>query len=152
MDKKIKNLLLVLKCVFFSIWLLSILLYVIGKMGWLADMCLEPQSTSEYIVECICVALVVFGCPLSMKLFTLNTTKNLMRMNFDDALKSYSAWSVIRLAILGLGAIFGVLAYFMTLKMSCGICTLIALTFTLLCYPKEEKIRLYLDNLNNEEN
>lgn len=152
MDTKIKNHLITLKVVFFSIWLTSILLYVIGKLGVFADLCVEPQSTTEYIVECVCVALVVVGCPLAMKLFTLNTTKNKKPMSADEALNCYFASSVIRLCILEAAAIAGVLAYFITLKMSCGVCTLIALTATLLCYPTEEKIRGFLDNQNYVKN
>lgn len=152
MEKKIKNLVIVLKGVFYGAWSVAILLFVLGKVGLFADMCVEPKSTEEYIVECVCVGLVILGCPLALKLFTLNTTKNLRRMNYDEALSSYCVWSVVRLGILEVAIVFGVLAYFMTFKMSCGVCALMALTTTLLCYPSEEKIRLFLDNLNNEDN
>ena len=95
--------------------------------------------------------LTIVNIPLSQKIFTLNTTKNLRRMNFDEALSSYHIWSFIRMAMLIAAALFGIFMYFAAGNVPCGICTLMALTATFFCYPSEEKIRKFLETLNNDE-
>lgn len=149
MDKQINKIHLVLKIIFYNLWFISILLYILGKSGCLADFAVEPHSTTEYVVEYICIGAVVLGIPLALKLFTLNTNNNLKRMNFDEALACYFQWSIFRLAILEIVSCFGVLAYFITLRTSCVLCTLMTLVVTVLCYPSKQKIRDFLDNLNN---
>lgn len=151
MDKKIKQILLILKVSFFSDWCVVILFYFLGKkMDF--DFCgtVEPKSQTEYILQILCVAGVLLLVPLALKLFTLNTTNNLKRMNFDQALSNYMVWSMVRMTIIWFVAIFCEIAYFATFNFSCGVCALIAMAVTFLCYPSEGNIRNYLETLNND--
>ena len=151
MDKKIKQLVMMLKIEFYSCWAICILLYIIFKNYInVFDGIVEPHSQDEYVVQMVCVAGVLLGIPLALKLFTLNTKRNLKRMNYDEALTNYNIWSVIRQVIIFAVAMLGMFGYFASYNMSCGVCTLMAMCSTFLCYPTEEKVKTYLDNLNEE--
>ncbi len=152
METKIKNIIICLRVLIFSVWLAPTILFVMHKVGLLSfDGNVAPQSTGAYIFECICIACVLVGVPLAMKLFTLNTTKNLRRMNFDEALQSYMTWGIIRMSILVSTAFFCVISYLLTSKMSCGVCCLIAMVASLLCYPTKDKIKYFLENQNIDQ-
>lgn len=150
MEKRINNIVLVLKFTFFGVWGVCALLYFLGVQGVFASD-IDPRTNAGYILKYICVGLTLAGVPLALKLFTLNTTKNLRRMNFDEALISYNVWSMVRMSILELVAVFGFITYFMLNDVSCAVCSLIALTATLMCYPSKSKIKYYLENLNNNQ-
>lgn len=153
MDKLIKKLLKNLKIEFYCCWAICILFYVLVEcILYPFAGSVAPGSQTEYVLQCLCVLLMLAGIPLALKLFTLNTTKNLKRMNFDEALVSYHIWSIVRLGILWLVAVVGITFYFLMVNVACLFCTLIALVTTFLCYPSEAKIRRFLETLNNEDN
>lgn len=151
MEKKIDQLVLLLKIVFFGWWSIVIILYILGKCGYLSlEGMVEPKSQMEYMLETFCYALVIVSIPLAMKLFSICTTKNMKQKSPEQALETYKKWGIIRLVIISLAGVSAEILYFASYNMSCGVCTLIAMTATLLCYPSKVKVQDYLDTLSNE--
>lgn len=153
MEKNIKILVMTQKVIFYTCCALYVVLFVACEKGWLPIAgSVEPKSQTEYTMQLISVGGVLLVLPLAMKLFVLNTTKNLKRMNFDEALANYRLWYIIRKAMIELVALYGLVAYSASSNISCGICSLMAMCCMLLTYPSEKKVKDYLDNLNREDN
>lgn len=149
MTKYIDKLTKVLKVEFYAAWFLVALTACFGELGVIANGAVQPNSASEFKMNTVVIVLTVVGVPLALKLFSLNTTKGLRRMNNDEALGTYHVWSLVRMGILCLDAVLGFVAYYLTLNVTGALCALVALAVTMVCWPSDKKISVYLDELDN---
>ena len=150
MSKYIEKLRKVLTCELVAVWLLAVVAVVLGECGVIPNGVVMPHSEDEFVLNSTVVLLTVGGIPLALRLFSLNTTRSLRRMNNDEALRSYHVWSVVRLGILCVDAVLGIVAYYLAVSVSAAMCALIALVVTLYCWPSSVKISEYLEAVNNE--
>ncbi|MBP3214395.1 MAG: hypothetical protein J6M19_06125 [Bacteroidaceae bacterium] len=131
-------------------WLLMVVAIVLGELDVIPNGLVLPHSADEFKLNTAAIVLTVVGIPVALKLFTLNTTKGLRRMNNEEALKSYHVWSAVRLGILCLGAVFSIAVYYLATSVSGAFCALIAAFATLYCWPSGAKISAYLEGVNKE--
>ncbi|MBQ0023580.1 MAG: hypothetical protein KBT29_10130 [Prevotellaceae bacterium] len=150
MEKNIQKLLKQLKMEILIALFLMILVVVLGQLGIIENGIVEPKSQTEYVLNIIVVILTVVGIPGSLKIFSLNTTKTLRRMNLDEALQSYHIWSAARLLVLFLSAVVGALVYYFATSTSSIVCSLACVSMIAYCWPSRSKIDTYLNGLNNE--
>ena len=145
MDKYINRLLKTLKIEFLASWLIAIVAAVMGQVDIIPNGIVQPHSNAEFKLNTMVIILTVVGVPTSLKLFSLNTTKGLRRMNNDEALRSYHVWSTVRMAVLTADAILGFVAYYLSLNVTGLLCALVAMATTFYCWPVEHKIADYVD-------
>ena len=150
MVKYIQKLLRILRIEMAVVWLIVAVAVVLGVLDVIPNGWAAPKSSEEFKLNIAVVVLTIVGIPLAIRLFTLNTTKGLRRMNNDEALSSYHIWSVVRLGILCIAAVSGVVVYYLATSVSAAFCTLISLAATIYCWPSETKITSYLEEVNNE--
>ena len=139
-----------LKVELVAVWLLAVITVLLGEMGVIPNGVVQPHSQDEFLLNTAAIVLTVVGIPVAMRLFTLSSTRGLRRMNIDEALDSYHLWSVVRMAILALTAVFGLVVYYLAAHVSGAFCALIALGVTLFCWPSVGKIEEYLAGVNND--
>ena len=104
----------------------------------------------EFNMNCICILSTLLVLPLALQLFLLNTTRGLRRMNKDEALDFYHAWSLIRLLLISLCIAYNLIAYFMTLNATGLLCALMGLCITIYCLPTHRRIREFMDIVEND--
>lgn len=150
MEKYIDKLFRILRIKIVAVWLMVAIAVVLGEMNIIPNGVIAPHSGGEFKLNTVVILLTVIGIPLALRLFTLNTTKGLRRMNNEEALKSYHVWSDVRLGILCLTALLGIVAYYLAVSISCVFCALVAMSATLYCWPSKSKIANYLESVNNE--
>lgn len=150
MTKYIDKLEGTLKAEFLVAWLIAAVVACLGETDIIPNGLIMPNSTGEFKANTVVVILTVIGVPLALKLFSLNTTKGLRRMDNDEALKAYHVWSVVRMTILCLDAALGLAAYYVTLNVTGALCALVALAASVCCWPSSSKISTYLEGLNND--
>lgn len=148
--KYINKLYNVLRVELLCVWLTAACVVVLGEMGIIPNGAVEPLSNEEFLLNTATIVLTIIGIPVAIKLFTLNTTRGLRRMNKDEALGAYHVWSAVRMAILCVLVVLGLVVYYVTMNTSGVFCGCIALFATLYCWPSKAKIDSYLATVNNE--
>ncbi len=152
MDRIVRKLLRYLMGEFCAVWLLAIITYMLGETGIIPNGILadaDSHTTGVYLNTAV-ILFTLVCVPLSLKLFALNTSRGLRRMNKDDALTSYHVWSLVRLGMLALCAEAGLVAYYLLVDTTGLLCACISMVMTLLCIPSREKVRDFL-SANDEE-
>ena len=134
-----------LQLIFWIPIVLSAIIIVSGELDIIPNGIVQPHSNAEFKLNTMVIILTVVGVPTSLKLFSLNTTKGLRRMNNDEALRSYHVWSTVRMAVLTADAILGFVAYYLSLNVTGLLCALVAMATTFYCWPVEHKISDYVD-------
>lgn len=150
MEKYIQNLCSALKMELLAVWLLAIVAVVLGEVGVIPNGVVAAHSQDEFYLNTAVIVLTIVGVPLAMRLFTLNITRGLRRMNNEDALTSYHVWSAVRMGILALTALLGIVVYYLLAHPTGAFCALIAMCVTLYCWPSTAKIEAYLATVNND--
>lgn len=151
MEKNIQRLLLLLRVEVLAVLTSVLCIFVFGQLDVIPNGLVEPKSQTEFVLNTIAVCFTLVGIPLALKLFQLNTTKALRRMNLDEALQSYHVWSLVRVSILEIAAVYGLVVYFFTMTTTGLLCALASLAILFVCWPSREKIDQYLQ-LNSSEN
>lgn len=149
-NKYIHKLYSTLRMELLAVWLIAVVVVVLGEMGVIPNGVVEPYSNDEFVLNTASIVLTVIGIPVAIKLFTLNTTRGLRRMNKEEALNAYHVWSAVRMSILCVLAVFSLVVYYVTLSTSGVFCCCISLFATLYCWPSKAKIGSYLATVNNE--
>lgn len=150
MEKQISKLMTLLRAELISQIAFVVLLVVLGELNVFAGNAPFSPNT-EFVLECVVIVLTLVTIPIAIKLFDLNTTRNLRRMNYDEALASYHLWSIVRLFSLTAPCIMGVLFYYFTLNVSFILCACISmLAVILFCIPSRHKIEDYLERQGEE--
>lgn len=152
MQRFIKQVLRWLIIEFAVTWILAILTFVAGELRWIPNGLYHTVngSQTEYYLNMSSVVLVLVCIFLAVQLFSLNTRRSLKRMNHDEALRAYHVWSIVRLALLLIAAIYGIVVYFLLMNTTGILCACMAMVTTLACIPSEEKLSKYLEALDNK--
>ena len=150
MVKYIQKLLNVLRMELVVVWISVAIAVVLGELDVIPNGVVMPQSSDEFKLNTVVIVLTIIGIPAAIRLFMLNTTKGLRRMNNEEALLSYHVWSIVRMGILCFAAVFSVVVYYLATSVSGMLCALVALCATLYCWPSSEKISSYLEGVNKE--
>jgi hypothetical protein len=77
-------------------------------------------------------------------------TRKIDKVSLPEALRLYSFWSKVRVAMLSLPVWVGLAVYYLTLSNKGLLCAFIALTASLFCLPGEGRLRKEL-HINKEE-
>ena len=146
-NKLIRNLYLELG----ATWAIVVLTCILGELDVIPNGVWVPKGHQfEFYVEVVNVLLVIVCVPLSLKLFSLNTQRCLLRMNKDEALASYHLWSLVRLGLLLICMEIGVLTYYLLLDNKGLFCAGIALIASFFCIPSTAKVRAFLASKEDE--
>lgn len=150
MEKRIQSLLLMLRIESCVSWIVVVIIFVLGILSVIVNGSVQPNTQKEFVLNTIGILSTLLVLPLALKLFLLNTTRSLRRMNHDEALDFYHVWSLVRLVIVTLCIAFNVVVYFMTLNMTGLLCAFIGVCITIYCLPTKQRITRYLDEVNND--
>ena len=139
MEEQIKHVASRLKVIFISFWLLPVIWIIVGETGgdWVGIYAADVRTT--YFAETLSILLVAACVPVSLKLFAWVLTRKIDKVSLPEALRLYSFWSKVRVAML-----------YLTLSNKGLLCAFIALTASLFCLPGEGRLRKEL-HINKEE-
>lgn len=149
MEKNIKELLKCLKIEMLAVWLIVLGVFLAGEFGVLPYGLLAADKQTVFALDTASIVVTLLLIPLALKLFQLNTTRSLLRMNMDESLVSYHRWSIVRLSILLACMVFDLLVHYLVVDTTGLLCALIGLLTTLICWPTEEKIKKHLESHDN---
>lgn len=124
---------------------------VAGEWGLIPNGIVAEKSESEFNINMAVILATLILVPLSLKLFRLNTTQSLRRYTFDDALRTYRVWSVIRLVLMSLASVVGTVAYYLTLNTTGLLCAAVAFLLLWLCFPTASRIHHYLEHAQENQ-
>ena len=150
MEKRIQSLILKLWCESVFGWVAVVVVFVLGELDVIENGTIAPNSHDEFVMNVISVLSTLLVLPLAMKLFLLNTTRSLRRMNHDEALSFYHVWSAVRLVLVVACIGFNIVAYFMTQNLTGLLCAAIGVCITVYCLPTKQKVVGYLEVVNND--
>lgn len=150
MEQQIKRAARRTRTAFAYFWMLPILLVIFGETGgsWVGMYAGDVRAV--YFAETLTILLAASCVPVSLKLFSWVLAKKMDVVGISQALRLYTFWSGVRLALLALPVLAGFLTYYMMLSSKGVLCALIALTASLFCFPGEERMRREL-HINKEE-
>ena len=131
-------------------WLLPVIWIIVGETGgdWVGIYADDVRTT--YFAETLSILLVAACVPVSLKLFAWVLTRKIDKVSLPEALRLYSFWSKVRVALLSLPVWVGLAVYYLTLSNKGLLCAFIALTASLFCLPGEGRLRKEL-HINKEE-
>jgi hypothetical protein len=135
MEEQIKHVASRLKVIFISFWLLPVIWIIVGETGgdWVGIYAADVRTT--YFAETLSILLVAACVPVSLKLFAWVLTRKIDKVSLPEALRLYSFWSKVRVAMLSLPVWVGLAVYYLTLSNKGLLCAFIALTASLFCCP-----------------
>ncbi|WP_288243053.1 hypothetical protein [uncultured Bacteroides sp.] len=150
MEEQIKHVASRQKRFFIGFWLLPVILIVVGETDgdWVGRYAADVRTT--YFAETLTILLAAICVPVSLKLFAWVLTRKIDKVSLPEALRLYSFWSKVRLALLTLPVLVGFAVYYLMLSNKGVLCALIALTASLFCLPGEGRLRKEL-HINKEE-
>lgn len=150
MEEQIKCVASRLKVIFIVFWLLPVISIIAGETGgsWVGMYAADVRAT--YFAETLVILLAAICVPVSLKLFAWVLTRKIDQVALPEALRLYSLWSRVRLAILTLPVLAGFAVYYLMLSNKGVLCAFIALTASLFCLPGEGRLRKEL-HINKEE-
>lgn len=139
-----------LRLLFVGFWILPVILIVVGETGgdWVGMLAADVRFT--YFAETACILLSAICVPVSLKLFAWVLWKKIDHAALPDALRLYSLWSIVRMALLALPVLVGLIVYYFMLSNTGVLCAFIALTASLFCLPGEGRLRKEL-HIHKEE-
>ena len=152
MKEQIKRILIIQKSTFLGVWTAPLLLVVLYETGLYQEGLLAGNAQMEYILQSVSILLTIGLIPFALRMFNLNLVKRIKELPLQQALKSYQAWSLLRLALLFVPAIMALSFYYLTMNTTNLFCACMALIATLFCVPSENRIKNELDlpeNLND---
>lgn len=154
MEKKIN---IILNCVYYGFYLL-----LAGTAGWMLYLSkngmlehIEPLTqlgqTLQYIVICDVLVSVAGGLYLFKRL--IDKSKKVDTK--EDLLKKYRNWGIVRISMMGIGAVLGVAGFYIlggyTSMLWCAGVAIIGMFF---CKPSKQRMEYELrdgeENLNDE--
>jgi hypothetical protein len=152
MKEQIKRILIIQKSAFLGVWTAPLLLVVLYETGLYQEGLLAGNAQMEYILQSVSILLTIGLIPFALRMFNLNLVKRIKELPLQQALKSYQAWSLLRLALLFVPTIMALSFYYLTMNTTNLFCACMALIATLFCVPSESRIKNELDlpeNLND---
>lgn len=112
---------------------------------------IEPQSTLEYELQVMAVALVMIAIFSAASILPRLIKGRYVRRN-GNPLSCYALINTCQVVELGFVAFVCEILYFLSNNMSFGICTFMPLCVTFLYYPSERSIRAFVETFQSEEN
>ncbi len=148
MQQSINRLARTLKAEYAAMWALLLAVVALGETGVIPNgLCAAPECRqAEYQTNAAAIVATLLLVPLSIKLFTLNTTRNIHRYTLDTSLRSYHVWSLVRLAMLYCCMALGVACHYLTLTPTGLLCAAIAMLAALYCWPTAAKVRQHVED------
>lgn len=151
MEKKIENLLRLLKIEFFVAIVIIIALVAGYEFDVLEEGTLVGNANAEYIAQLTGVLLAICLIPMSLRIFNLSLTRYIKKLDIENALKSYRRWSEVRLILLLAVMIFNISLYYWTMDTTGLLCGGMALLALMFCVPGRKRMFNELDLQKNEE-
>lgn len=140
MQQEITDALRRLKMKYILLWALVAGIVCIGEFfgdyaGLYAD-----RADRIYYGETVAILLTVTCIPAGLKLFAWALRRRINDMGIKDALRSYTRWCGIRLALIALPLYYSILAYYLMLSSKYLLCACIALLASLFCVPTTTRL------------
>ena len=137
--------------VFVAMWVILMGYAILHETGVMPKGVLAGDVQMDYILQSVGILLTIGLTPFALRIFNLNLVKRIKELPLQQALKSYSIWADVRLALLFVAAILNLQFYYLTLNTAGLFCAVIALLFSLFCVPSESRIKNELDLNDNPE-
>lgn len=104
--------------------------------GWAAG-----NGLAEYYANLAGIAMVVILVPMSLKLMAFRWVKaSFSQGSLQQAAARYKRWSEVRLAMLAVAGWANIVAYYLTLDSTGGICAAIVAIASCFCWPSCDKL------------
>lgn len=145
MKEQIKRILIIQKSAFLGVWTAPLLIVVLYETGLYQEGLLAGNAQMEYILQSVSILLTIGLIPFALRMFNMNLVKRINELPLQQALKSYQAWSLLRLALLFVPAILALSFYYLTMNTTNLFCACMALIATMFCVPSENRIKNELD-------
>ncbi len=145
MKEQIKRILIIQKSAFLGVWTAPLLIVVLYETGLYQEGLLAGNAQMEYILQSVSILLTIGLIPFALRMFNMNLVKRINELPLQQALKSYQAWSLLRLALLFVPAILALSFYYLTMNTTNLFCACMALIATMFCVPSESRIKNELD-------
>ncbi len=145
MEEQIKRILRKQIGAFIALWALPAVCVFLYETGVFAEGIYAGDAQTEYVLQMIGILLTCGLIPFSMRMFNLNLEKRVRKLPLQQALKSYSRWSDVRLGLLFVPALLNLQFYYLTLNTTGIYCAAMALTASLFCVPSKGRIVDELD-------
>ena len=145
MKEQIKRILIIQKSAFLGVWTAPLLIVVLYETGLYQEGLLAGNAQMEYILQSVSILLTIGLIPFALRMFNMNLVKRIKDLPLQQALKSYQAWSLLRLALLFVPAILALSFYYLTMNTTNLFCACMALIATMFCVPSENRIKNELD-------
>ena len=145
MKEQIKRILIIQKSAFLGVWTAPLLIVVLYETGLYQEGLLAGNAQMEYILQSVSILLTIGLIPFALRMFNMNLVKRINELPLQQALKSYQAWSLLRLALLFVPSILALSFYYLTMNTTNLFCACMALIATMFCVPSESRIKNELD-------
>lgn len=140
MEEQIKNIVLKLSVLFYSIWVNSVIIFLASELNWFPVGFFADDAVVDYLLQVIGIFITVLGVPGSLKLFNWQLSRKINLQNPEKALEAYSKISILRMSVLEFVVIFNWIVYCFTLNNNGMLCAMIGLVATLFCVPSANRV------------
>lgn len=130
----------------------GILLVVLHELDVLTVGVYAGNAMMEYIFGTVAILVTIALVPFSLKLFSIQMEKKVVKAELERALALYQKWSTVRLMVLVFVTYLNVFIYYMTLNNIGGLCALIGLTASVFCLPSHKRMCEELHLTDKKEN
>lgn len=151
MEKLIQELLKRLKAEIVLALALACLTIILGETDAIPNGYIEPNTQTEFMLNTICILITIILVPGILRLFHLNTTNGLRRMNNDEALSYYHTWSFVKISVMTICMLMDAITYYLTMTSTGILCLAVTVIITIYNWPTRQKIEDYLAAVNNEQ-
>lgn len=151
MEKKIAQLIGLLKIEFVFMWLIIAGVILAYEYGVLEEGTLVGNANAEYLSQLTGVLLAICLIPMSLRIFNLSLTRYIKKLDIENALKSYRRWSEVRLILLLVVVVFNISFYYWTMDTTGLLCGGMAALASMFCVPGRKRLLSELDLLKEEE-
>lgn len=125
---------------FATLWVLVILLVGLFELELLPTGLLVGEVRIIYYLQTIGILLALGLIPGALKLFHVQLRK-IRQLPPQQAVRSYLSFYVLRIAALGVPALFNLILYYYSLDTASAFVTLITMMATVFCLPGEARMR-----------
>lgn len=152
-NNKVNKAIQSINLVYYLIFLLTIVLVTVGyfiNMGNIEIPHIEEVSDTGRTLSSIYIIYLLVSIPLAVYGFNKQTKKWKEMADIDEMLKKYVKGSKIRLAVIGIGLIFGIILVYILNSRSMIFCAAIGAIMLYISKPTAKKVHKELEI--NEEN
>jgi len=153
MNKSINRLINILRLELLSFFLLVAIIAILGYSNIIPNGIYASKEyvNISYILNTIVVIISFIAIWSGLKLFKLNTEKNIHRLNFDSALSTFHLWSIFRLIIFFVAISFDLCIYIFTLEdVGLLFTVILILLIMIFCIPSKNVVEKFLNCVKND--